>query len=65
MTQPRRFAIVIGINDYQGGIPKLDTAVNDARAIATVLNQRYGYKVACLLDKSATASTIRWYLVDV
>jgi WD40 repeat protein len=38
-------AVVIGINDYQHGIPRLRTAVNDAGRIAGVLETRFGYAV--------------------
>jgi formylglycine-generating enzyme required for sulfatase activity len=53
-------ALVIGINDYQDpGIPKLKTAVNDARELADVLKQSYGFKsVTLLLDADANASRI-------
>ena len=34
----RNLAIVIGINDYQNGIDKLNTAVPDAVAIAFTTN---------------------------
>ena len=37
------YAVVIGINDYQSGIPKLRTAVNDAKAIAEILKRDHGY----------------------
>ena len=43
-------AIVIGINDYQHGIPKLLTAVNDARRLAEILAQDYGYDVDLLVE---------------
>lgn len=37
------YAVVIGINDYQSGVPKLRTAVNDAKAIAKILKREHGY----------------------
>jgi hypothetical protein len=40
-------AVVIGINDYKT-LPKLNTALIDARAIAQTLNDEYGYKVHLL-----------------
>jgi hypothetical protein len=43
-------AVVIGINDYQHGIPRLRTAVNDARRIAEVLETRFGYSVQLLAE---------------
>ena len=48
-------ALVIGNNDYQN-LPKLHTAVNDARSIGNLLQTRYGYEVELLLN--ATRSEI-------
>ena len=45
----RYHALVIGINDYQN-LPRLETAVNDASAVADVLRQKYGFKVELLLN---------------
>ena len=43
------YALVIGNQDYLH-LPKLDTAVADARAVADVLQKRYGFKVTILVD---------------
>jgi hypothetical protein len=43
------YALVIGNNDY-ARMPKLDTAVSDAKEIAEVLSQRYGFKVTTLVN---------------
>jgi uncharacterized protein len=48
-TYGRYHALVIGNNDYRL-IRPLRTAVNDARDIATVLEQQYGFKVTLLLN---------------
>ena len=40
-------ALVIGNNDY-AHLPDLETAVNDARAVAELLRKRYGFKVKVL-----------------
>ncbi|NET46389.1 caspase family protein [Okeania sp. SIO2B3] len=40
----RSIAVVIGINNYQNGINPLKTAVNDAIAIANLLEQKYEYQ---------------------
>ncbi|MEX2615100.1 MAG: caspase family protein [Alphaproteobacteria bacterium] len=40
----RYHALVIGINDYKA-LPKLKTALTDARAVAKVLREDYGYTV--------------------
>ena len=45
----RYHALVIGINDYKN-LPRLETAVNDATAVADVLRQRYGFEVTLLLN---------------
>ncbi|MEM7016856.1 MAG: caspase family protein [Pseudomonadota bacterium] len=43
-------ALIIGINDYQHGIPPLKTAVNDATRLAQVLEQAYDYQVQLLTE---------------
>ena len=56
----RNLAIIIGINNYQHGIPTLRTAVNDAEQIAQVLQSQHDYKIWGLLDENATlASSLR------
>ena len=40
----RNIAVVIGINNYQNGIHSLKTAVNDASAIADLLQKEYKYQ---------------------
>jgi len=51
-------ALIVGINDYKDRkIPDLATAVNDARVIADVLKNKYGFKIQTkdiILDKQAT-----------
>jgi len=48
-------ALIIGINDYEDPkIPDLKTAVVDARAMAQVLRDRYGFEVTLMLDRKAT-----------
>jgi hypothetical protein len=42
-------ALVIGNNDY-ANLPKLETAIGDAEAVATLLEKRYGFAVKLLLD---------------
>lgn len=39
------WAYIIGIDDYQNGIPPLRTAVNDATQIAAMLERDHGYRV--------------------
>ena len=43
------FALVIGNNNYQF-VPKLDTAVNDAKELAHVLKAYYGFSTKILLN---------------
>ena len=50
----RYHALVIGINDYQY-LPRLETAVNDASAVANLLRQRYGFAVTLLLNPTRGA----------
>ena len=42
-------ALVIGNNNYHS-MPKLKTAVNDARSVAQLLEKAYGFKVKLLID---------------
>ncbi len=42
-------ALVIGNNDYRH-LPKLKTAVNDAKVVAEVLRDQYGFKTRLLLN---------------
>ena len=52
-------ALIIGINDYKNAsIPDLETPINDAKDIAKVLKEKYGFKVKLLLDREATRAAI-------
>ena len=52
-------ALIMGINDYMGPeIPDLETATNDATAVARVLKEKYGFEVKLLLDREATKEAI-------
>ena len=42
-------ALIIGNNDYQN-LPTLETAVNDAKAVARTLTKDYGFKVKTLIN---------------
>lgn len=50
----RSLAVIIGINEYINGIPRLKTAVNDAQTLADLLREKYKYEVLLLLDKEVT-----------
>ena len=52
------YALVIGIDDYSPPLPKLATAVGDAKAIAKVLSDNYGFQVKLLIDQDATRNNI-------
>ena len=43
------YALVVGNNNYQQ-VPRLQTAVNDAREVAKVLQDQYGFHVKLLTD---------------
>ena len=45
----RYHALVIGNNDYRV-LPKLETAANDAKEVARVLRDQYGFDVTLLVD---------------
>ena len=45
----RYHALVIGNNDYEY-LPKLNTAVGDAEAVATLLEDKYGFQVTKLTN---------------
>jgi uncharacterized caspase-like protein len=59
-------ALIVGINDYKDPkIPDLETAVNDANAMAELLRKRYGFQVELLLDRKATKEAIYRALRDL
>lgn len=49
----RNLAIIIGINDYANGIPRLETAVNDAEQLADLLRKHHRY-ATLLLTQTVT-----------
>lgn len=55
-------AVVVGINDYQNGVPPLGTARQDAEAIATILQTDYHYQVHLLTESQATAQNLKQWL---
>lgn len=61
-------ALVIGNNDYRL-LPKLETAVNDAKEIAQLLREQYRFKVTLLLNANryqilSALNTLREQLTD-
>lgn len=58
-------AVLIGIDNYKNAITPLRTAVNDARAIGSVLAQRHQYSNVCLLlNEEATLAGLKSYLAE-
>ncbi len=57
-------ALVIGNNEYEQGLPNLDTAVNDAQQVADSLRDRYGFETRLLLNSSRyeTLSALEEYI---
>lgn len=53
----KSYALVVGINAYKQ-IPKLKTAVNDAKTVAAILKDDYGFTPIVLLDGQATRAAI-------
>ncbi len=52
-------ALIIAIDDYKDPkLPDLETPLNDARAIADVLQKKYGFVVETLLGNKATSKSI-------
>ncbi len=60
------YAVVIGINQYENGIPSLKTAVNDAQAIAQLLQDKHKYKIIpeVLLNRAASHDRLMTLLED-
>ena len=52
------YALVIGIDSYAAPLPRLKTAVNDARSFASLLSSKYGFQVTTLLNQDATRDKI-------
>lgn len=58
-TFRRSIAVVVGINTYEHGLPRLQAAVSDAAAIAACLKEQHGYTTQPLLDEAATLQGLR------
>ena len=57
------YALVIGINDYDLSLGKLDFAINDAKVISTLLEKKYNFKAKTLLNpnREEIIQAIEWY----
>ncbi|MDJ0662232.1 MAG: caspase family protein [Crocosphaera sp.] len=58
----QNIAVVIGINNYQNGIPPLGTAKPDAEAIAKILAENYHYKIHSIIDNQGTKQQLEQLL---
>jgi len=59
MADFEKLAVVIGINRYDHGIPRLETPVNDAKELAKVLKHEHSYnQIALVLEEKATLSNL-------
>jgi GTPase SAR1 family protein len=58
----RNLAFIIGINNYQNGVPPLKTAVNDAKKLIKVLREKHQYQTWICLDNFATLSKLNQFL---
>ncbi len=52
-------AVIVGIGAYGHGVPALDTPVADAEALASLLEDQFGYQVRLLRDREATAGDLK------
>ncbi|MBK9710144.1 MAG: caspase family protein [Kouleothrix sp.] len=63
LTQGRRHALVVGIDDYTGaGLPRLRGAANDARLMRDTLVSTLGFpagQITMLINRDATCDAIR------
>jgi len=60
-------AIAIGINQYQNGIAKLNTAKPDAETLAELLEDEYQYQVELITDETdrkPTTNELRTLLTE-
>lgn len=52
------YALIIGIESYVPPLKRLNTPLKDAKDVATVLRDQYGFTVQLLLDREATRNSI-------
>lgn len=60
-----KFALVVGIDSYEEGIPDLSYAARDARAIRDLLHDDLGFDVVFLPNKKATRSNILKKIAEI
>lgn len=56
----RRIALMVGVSDYQNGLPRLAFGANDAQAVGATVGKLWGESadLTVLVDKSATRASI-------
>lgn len=60
----RSVALVLGVDEYQHGVPRLTTAARDASAVASLLAAQHGFTTLVLLDDDVTSGRVRAHLQD-
>jgi hypothetical protein len=64
-ARQNRYAVVVGIEQYRGKLPKADFAAHDAKVMGTYLTKTMGFSeenVAVLVNEQATRTDIEKYL---
>ncbi|MFZ2155258.1 MAG: caspase family protein, partial [Bradyrhizobium sp.] len=46
----RKVALLIGIDDYRGGIPKLSSPAKDVQEVGRIMRDKFGYEVRAVLN---------------
>lgn len=54
----RSLAVIIGIDTYTNGVPKLSTPVADAESVAKVLGAEHGFETLVVTNRSATSKKL-------
>jgi YD repeat-containing protein len=55
----RSVAVVLGVNAYQAGVPRLKTPVPDADAVGALLETQHGFKKVLRCDAEVTGERVR------
>ncbi|HKG59671.1 MAG TPA: caspase family protein [Pyrinomonadaceae bacterium] len=55
----RSFGIILGINAYQNGVPKLSTAAADAETLSQILTDKHEYECFLRVDQEVTLSGLK------
>lgn len=55
-------AVIVGIKEYENGITPLQTPVNDAEELASLLENNHKYEVICKFDRQATKQKLEQLL---